>query len=70
MMDAWLSSSDYDRVSAPTELEQPAVGVKAGGVENRVSMPEKRRQTLFELLCNACVPQMNRTLDRPKPHAS
>jgi hypothetical protein len=52
---------------AEQRLEQAAVGVEGGGVEDGVLGAEEARQALLQLLCRSCVPQMKRTELRPKP---
>ena len=48
-------------------FEQPAVGVEARAVEDRVFGPEEPRIACFEVLCMVCVPQMKRTDESPNP---
>jgi hypothetical protein len=58
-----------DRVLlAEQRLEEAAVGVEAGPVEDGVLGPEERADLRpSSVLCASCVPQMKRTLDIPKP---
>ena len=51
MIEAWFSSSEMIASSgAEQRLEQPAVGVEAGGVEDRVVGAEELAELRFELL--------------------
>ena len=57
-----------DRVlRAEDGLEEPAVGVEARAIEDRVLGAEESRDRRFEFLVQFWVPQMKRTLDRPSP---
>ena len=59
------------RVLGPQQgLEETAVGVEAGGVEDGVVHAQKLRQLPSSSLWMAWVPQINRTELRPKPHRS
>ena len=53
MMLAWFNSSEMTASSGPRQrLEEAAVGVEAGGVEDRVLGAEKPADLCFELLVN------------------
>ena len=53
---------------AEERLEEPAVGVEAGGVEDRVLRAEEARDRPPRAPCGSSwVPQMNRTLASPRP---
>ncbi len=57
MMLAWFSSSEIDRVLLAEEhLEQPAVRVEAGGIEDRVLQAEERAQRRLEVLVDLLRP--------------
>ena len=72
MIEAWLSSSEMTASSAPnSDLEDAAVGVEAGGVQDGVLGAEELRHAGLRAACGASwVPQMKRTLAMPKPHSS
>ena len=72
MIEAWLSASEMIASSAPSSgLEQAAVGVEAGGEEDRVVLAEPAGDALLELRDAAsCAPQMKRTEAMPKPNSS
>ena len=54
MIEAWLSSSEMTASSAPEQrLEQAAVGVEAGGIEDGVLGAEPGRELVLELLVDA-----------------
>ena len=48
MMLAWLSSSEMTASSGPAGLEQAAVGVKAGRVEDRVLGAQELAEFCFQ----------------------
>ena len=54
MIEAWFSCVGDDRVlRAEERLEQAAVGVEAGAIEDRVLGAEEAREPLLELACAA-----------------
>lgn len=55
---------------AEQRLEQAAVGIEAGGVEDGVFGAEEVGDGAFELLVQVLVPQMKRTEAMPKPCVS
>ena len=59
-------------VCSQEAFKQPAVGVKAGGKQNRVFRAEKLGKTFFQFDTGEglCVPQIKRTDAMPKPHWS
>ena len=70
MMLAWFRASEMTASSAQQRLEQAAVGVEAGRVEDRVLGAQEVADPLLELEVQVLVPQMNRTEAIPKPHRS
>ena len=68
MIEAWLSSSEMIASSAPSSVSNSAaVGVEAGGVEDRVLGAEERGEPRAPAPCAAsCVPQMKRTDGHPE----
>ena len=63
MIEAWLSASEITAVLLVEDgLEQPAVGVEARRVQDRVVGAEEPADSrASSSLCTVCVPQMNRT---------
>jgi hypothetical protein len=71
MIEAWLSASEITASSsAQQRLEQAAVGVEAGGVEDGVLGAEERGDLRFQLLVQILRAADERTLAMPKPCVS
>jgi hypothetical protein len=48
-------------------LEEPAIGIEAGGIEDGIPHAEEAGDRASSALCKSWVPQMKRTEARPKP---